>query len=178
MPLIKYHTESRMQIHTLDKASIINELSFGNGISQAVQQGRRADFALLLSMFSEDARHITPVEQIETQEMTDAVLRKQFGLSEPQKLRSDQSSYAISAEQAKQFHNAGLPSAKLSHYLSAEPLAYMPEETFDLPEEVYQNLSGHERTKLATPEVKLLPEAGLYNHLSTALVKAKFAAYA
>jgi len=106
------------------------------------------------------------------------VLRKQFGLSEPQKLRSDQSSYAISAEQAKQFHNAGLPSAKLSHYLSAEPLAYMPEETFDLPEEVYQNLSGHERAKLATPEVKLLPEAGLYNHLSTALVKAKFAAYA
>ena len=167
-----------MQIHTLDKAGIINELSFGNGISHAVQQGRRADFALLLSMFSDDARHLTPVEQIETQEISDALLRRRFGLPEPQQLRSDQSSYAISAEQAKQFHHAGLASAKLSHYLVADALTYLPEETFDLPEEVYQNLSGHERTKLATPNVKLLPEAGLYNHLSTAWVKSKLAAFA
>ncbi len=166
-----------MQIHTLDKASIINELSFGNGISQAVQQGRRADFALLLSMFSSDARHITPVEEVETQEVTDATLREQFGLPAPQPLRNDQSSYAISALQAQRFHDGGLPAAKLNHYLSAEPLAYMPEDTFDFPEEVYQNLSGHERTKLASPNVKLLPEAGLYNHLSTALIKSKFTTY-
>ncbi|EGR2794486.1 hypothetical protein BOO29_00835 [Vibrio navarrensis] len=165
-----------MQIHTLDKAGIINELQFGTGINHAIHDGRRADFALLLSMFSNDARHITPVEETDSQPVTEQILRQQFALSEPQKLRSDQSSYTISAEQAKQFHRAGLASSKLSHYLIADALAYMPEETFDLPEEVYQNLSGHERRQLAQPNTPLLPEAGLYNQLSTAWAKARLSA--
>lgn len=38
-----------MQVHTLDKAGVISELHFGQGISQAVTHGRRADFALLLA---------------------------------------------------------------------------------------------------------------------------------
>ena len=48
------------QIHTLDKAGIINELQFGDGINHAVHEGRRADFALILSMFSDDVRDNTP----------------------------------------------------------------------------------------------------------------------
>lgn len=48
-----------MQVHTLDKATIINELQFGNGINHAVHEGRRADFALILSMFSDDVRDNT-----------------------------------------------------------------------------------------------------------------------
>ncbi|PTP89053.1 hypothetical protein CWO04_06130 [Vibrio splendidus] len=157
-----------MQIHTLDKAGIINELKFGIGISQAVEQGRRADFALLLSMFSNDVRDCTPIDTIEVTETTEDRLRKHFGVAEPQQLRSNQSSYEISAQQSNHFHQASLASAKLSHYLKPEALAFMPDDTADLPEEVYQNLSGHDRRKLANKQVPDLPLATLYNELSTA----------
>ncbi|BCN23658.1 VC2046/SO_2500 family protein [Vibrio alfacsensis] len=157
-----------MQIHTLDKAAIINELQFGNGINHAVHDGRRADFALIMSMFSNDVRDVVPVEEVQETKTSDDILRHQFGLSQPQVLRSDSSSYDIAAEQAKQFHSAGLPSAKLSHYLKPDALTYMPQDTFDLPEEVYHNLSGHERRSLGKRNKSLIPEAGLYNQLVTA----------
>ncbi|PMG44325.1 hypothetical protein BCU90_22530 [Vibrio lentus] len=157
-----------MQIHTLDKAGIINELKFGIGISQAVEQGRRADFALLLSMFSNDVRDCTPIDTIKVSETNEDRLRKHFGVADPQPLRSDQSSYEISAQQSNHFHQASLASAKLSHYLKPEALAFMPEDTADLPEEVYQNLSGHDRRRLANKHLPDLPHATLYNELTTA----------
>lgn len=156
-----------MQIHTLDKAAIINELQFGNGISHAVYEGRLADFALILSMFSNDVRDVVPVEQAKEEKTNDDILRQQFGLSRPQSLRSDSSSYELAAEHAKQFHAAGLPSAKLSHYLTPDALAYLPEHTFNLPEEVYHNLSGHERRRLGSKNHTLISDAGLYNQLVT-----------
>ncbi len=157
-----------MQVHTLDKAAIINELQFGNGINHAVHEGRRADFALILSMFSDDVRDNTPVEMVDELVTTDALLRRRFELQSPQPLRSDQSSYAISALQAKQFHTSGLPSAKLTHYLLPEPLVYLPEQTYDLPEEVYHNLSGHLRRRLAEKEPRQAIPADLYNQLISA----------
>ncbi|HCG8574962.1 TPA: hypothetical protein NJ542_003544 [Vibrio parahaemolyticus] len=157
-----------MQIHTLDKAAIINEIQFGNGINHAVHEGRRADFSLILSMFSNDVRDVVPVEEIKETATSDEILRQQFGLSQPQALRSDSSSYELAALQAKQFHNAGLPSAKLSHYLKPDALTYLPEDTFDLPEDVYHNLSSHERRTLGERNKSLIPDAGLYNQLMTA----------
>ncbi|HHF2851181.1 TPA: VC2046/SO_2500 family protein [Vibrio diabolicus] len=157
-----------MQIHTLDKAAIINELQFGNGINHAVHEGRRADFALILSMFSNDVRDVVPVEEIKEVATSEDILRQQLELSTPQALRSDSSSYELAAQQAKQFHGAGLPSAKLSHYLKPDALTYLPEDTFNLPEDVYHNLSGHERRKLGERNKNLIPGAGLYNQLVTA----------
>ncbi|MGU3846447.1 VC2046/SO_2500 family protein, partial [Vibrio diabolicus] len=89
-----------MQIHTLDKAAIINELQFGNGINHAVHEGRRADFALILSMFSNDVRDVVPVEEIKEVATSDDILRQQLELSTPQALRSDSSSYELAAQQA------------------------------------------------------------------------------
>ncbi|MDV6251637.1 VC2046/SO_2500 family protein [Vibrio sp. EA2] len=157
-----------MQIHTLDKAAIINELQFGSGISHAVHEGRRSDFALILSMFSNDVRDVVPVEEVKEVKTSDEILRQQFFLSQPQTLRSDSSSYELAAVQAKQFHGAGLPSAKLSHYLKPDALTYLPEDTFNLPEEVYHNLSGHERRRLGKRNQSLVSDAGLYNQLVTA----------
>ncbi|KJY91864.1 queuosine biosynthesis protein QueD [Vibrio neptunius] len=153
------------QIHTLDKAGIINELQFGKGINHAVHEGRRADFALILSMFSDDVRDNTPIEKVNEQDTTEKALRRRFEIQPPQQIRSDQSSYPISAIQADMFHRAGLPSAKLTHYLHPEVLAYMPEDTHDLPEEIYNNLSGHQRRQLDEKEAKELIPIDLYNQL-------------
>ncbi|WGW01195.1 VC2046/SO_2500 family protein [Vibrio sp. YMD68] len=157
-----------MQVHTLDKAGIINELQFGSGINHAVHAGRRADFALILSMFSDDVRDNTPIEKIETPEITDQTLRKRFELQPLQQLRSDQYSYDISAAQANAFHYGGMASAKLNHYLTPEVLAYLPEDTHDLPEEVYHNLSGHHRRQLTENKNKTLIPIDLYNQLVVA----------
>ena len=156
------------QIHTLDKAGIINELQFGNGINHAVHEGRRADFALILSMFSDDVRDNTPIEKITEINTTEEALRRRFELSQPQELRSNQESYPTAAAQAELFHSAGLPSAKLSHYLTPNALAYLPEDAFNLPEEVYHNLSGHQRRQLGEAGSKSLIPIDLYNQLVTA----------
>lgn len=111
-----------MQVHTLDKAGVISELHFGQGISQAVTHGRRADFALLLALFSNDVRDNTPVDKIEVPPTTEQVLRQRFELAEPQRLENDESSYQISARQAALFHQGGMASAKLSHYLTRKCL--------------------------------------------------------
>lgn len=154
-----------MQIHTLDKAAIINELGFGTGINHAVHEGRRADFALILSMFSNDVRDNTPVEKVDEIDTSEQALRKRFELQPPQPLCSDQSSYDISAQQASLFHSSGLPSAKLSHYLTPDALTYLPEDTHGLPEEVYHNLSGHQRRAMREKEPKELMPVDLYNQL-------------
>ncbi|GAL10146.1 potential queD like 2 [Vibrio astriarenae] len=141
-----------MQITAAEQNIIINELQAGNGINRAVHEGRRADFALFLSMFSHDIREVTPVDSIEEIVTSDDLLRKEFQLSEPQALRSSAPSYDTSAEQARQFQQGGMASAKLSHYLTPEALAYLPENTADLPEEVYHNLSYHQLRHLNTPD--------------------------
>ncbi|WP_070967286.1 VC2046/SO_2500 family protein [Vibrio sonorensis] len=157
-----------MVIHTLDKAGLINELQCGSGINHAVHEGRRADFALILSMFSNDVRDNTPVEQLNAKEITESLLRERFEIPPPQPLRSDEESYPISAKQAELFHGAGMSSAKLSQYLHPEPLCYLPTDTFDLPEEVYHNLSGHQRQHLAQPKDKPLMAVDLYPQMVTA----------
>ena len=157
-----------MQIHKLDKAAIINELQFGSGISHAIQEGRRSDFALILSLFSNDIRDAVPIEKVEAHELNEQLLRAQLGVPQSQTLRSESNSYEIAKEQAKQFHQGGLLSAKLNHYLKPEALAYMPEGTFDLPEDVYQNLSGHERRSLSQPEKSALSYGELHDKLITA----------
>ncbi|MDC5821143.1 VC2046/SO_2500 family protein [Vibrio europaeus] len=154
-----------MQIHTLDKAAIISELQFGTGINHAVHEGRRADFALILSMFSDDVRDNTPLEKVDEIDTSEQALRKKFELQAPQQLRSDQSSYQVSATQTSLFHSSGLPSTKLSHYLTPDALTYLPEDTHNLPEEVYHNLSGHQRRAMGEKEPKELMPIDLYNQL-------------
>ncbi|ENM5727534.1 hypothetical protein V4V56_003529 [Vibrio mimicus] len=157
-----------MQVHTLDKAGIISELHFGQGISQAVTQGRRADFALLLALFSNDVRDNTPIDKINEAPTTEEVLRQRFELAQPQPLENDESSYQVSAKQAAMFHEGGMASAKLSHYLNPEALTYRPQDTQGLPEEVYLNLSGHERRHLAEKTPISLLAKDFYHRLATA----------
>jgi len=154
-----------MQVHTLDKADIVNELTIGSQISHAVQSGHRADFSLLLSMFSDDIRENTPVEVITKQKPTNDLLRAQFDLPSPQPLISNQSTYKESAIQSEAFQKGGLSSAKLNHYLKPEPLVYQLEDTGNLPEDVYHNLSGHQRRKLMSKATEDVLPFDLYEQL-------------
>ncbi|MDW6093440.1 VC2046/SO_2500 family protein [Vibrio rhizosphaerae] len=153
--------------HTLDKANLINELQCGQSVNLAIVQNRRADFALLLAMLSNDMRETTATEVIDPIHFTDAELRKHFALASPQPLRSDHETYASGAQVALQFHQGGIRSAKLQHYLRPDALSYFPEHTHQLEESVYHNLSGHQRRQLEdkTPSQSLNYE--LYNQLVT-----------
>lgn len=62
-----------------------------------------------------------------------------------------------------------MASAKLSHYLQPEVLTYLPEDTENFPEDVYLNLSGHDRRHLAQQENKTLMIMDLYPQLNHAL---------
>ncbi len=155
-----------MQIHSLDKATLVNEIQLGSSVNQAVQHGRRSDFALMMSMFSNDLTQAVPVDTVAEESVRD--LRAEFGVQDPQPLRSDEETFLRSAEQANQFHSAGLSSAKLSHYLKPDALAQMPEGTYDFPEEVYHNLSSHERAKLAGIQSSKIEMGSLYSTMQTA----------
>ncbi len=136
-----------MELHTLDKANLINELQCGQSVGQAIHQSRRSDFALLLAMLSQDVRDTTPIDKLPDPDHTD--LYHQFSVPKSQPLVSDQQSYQRGEKIAEQFNHSGIMAAKLQCYLSPEALTYRPEQTHNLPEEVYHNLSGHQRRELA-----------------------------
>ncbi|USP12889.1 VC2046/SO_2500 family protein [Vibrio gazogenes] len=154
-------------LHTLDKANLINELQCGQNVNQAIAQNRRADFALLLAMLSNDMRETTATEVIDPIHHTDSELRKHFALTSPQPLRSDQESYSSGAQIALQFHQGGICSAKLQHYLHPDALSYFPEYTHQLDESVYHNLSGHQRRQLENQTPPQPLNYDLYNQLVT-----------
>jgi len=59
-------------------------------------------------------------------------------------------------------------SSRLAHGLSPDALAYLPEETHNLPEEVYHNLSGHERRRLAEPKQQPSVPQDIYKLMAAA----------
>jgi hypothetical protein len=153
-----------MSIHTLDKANLINELQCGQNLGQAIHSKRRADFSLLLAMLSQDVRDNTPVESVPKNK--DSSLRELFALPLEQQVKSDESSYQRGQCIAQQFNQGGLTAARLQSYLAPDALTYMPEHTHDLPEDIYHNLSGHQRRKLQQTSDKSPPyDFQLYHDL-------------
>jgi hypothetical protein len=136
-----------MSIHTIDKANLVNELQCGQSFGQAVHESRRADFKLLLAMLSQDVRDNTPTESISQLE-DESPLNLQYQVPATQQLKSNQDSYSRGEIISEKFHSEGLSAAKLQSYLAPDALCYQPEETHNLPEEVYHNLSGHQRRNL------------------------------
>ncbi len=158
-----------MTIHTLDKTVLISELQFGSNLNHAMEAGRRADFALMMSLLSSDLRETAPVEEANEKKLTEDLLRQRLQLAEAQLLRSNEESYSRAASQAHQFHNGGIASAKLQHSLAPDAIAYMPQDTYNLPEDLYHNLSGHQRRQLESGNESFhsIPQ-DLYNALVTA----------
>ncbi|NOI65668.1 VC2046/SO_2500 family protein [Vibrio sp. 99-8-1] len=152
----------------LPTSTAINELHFGNDINTAVEQSRRADFSLLLAMFSEDVRETTPIEQFDTAPSEESDLRSQLDVPQARPLASDQSSYSSSAEIAKHFHAGGIQSAQLQADLRPDALAYIAENTHGLGEETYRNLSFHAKRQLINQTTETLKPVHLYQDLVVA----------
>ncbi len=151
------------------QTSIHQELGLSGGISQAIQNGQRHDFALLVAMFSGDLSETTPVEVLPNQETE--TLRQQFSVPEPQVLSANEESYSRSAFISQQFHQGGMHSAHLSAQLCPDALTYPSEKAHGLGEEVYSNLSYHSRRQLDTVTETALSSYHLYHELSQALRK-------
>lgn len=141
-----------MQIHTLDKAQLIHEVQLGTHLNYAVEGGRRADFALMLAMLSPDQLETTPVDALPAPGKTETELRAYFELQDPAPLSSTESCYENGARQAQAFHDSGLNDVRLLNELKPTALTYPPLGTKGMPEELYHNLSGHERRMLPPKE--------------------------
>lgn len=144
---------SSMQVHTLDKAQLVHEGQLGNHLNHAVEGGRRADFALMLAMLSPDQLETVPVDAPPASGKTEAALRAYFELQPPQPLTTTEHCYTHSATQAAAFHQSGcLGDVRLLQGLQPTALDFPPQGTKGMPEEVYHNLSGHERRILPPKE--------------------------
>ncbi|MBE1274969.1 VC2046/SO_2500 family protein [Enterovibrio baiacu] len=159
-----------MQIHALDKANLITDVQLGDQLSHAVTQGRRSDFALMLALLSVDATETTPIDPPYPEKSTDADLRKALNLPEPARLSAEDIDYDLCGKQADAFHQSGIDSARLNHCVSPSALHFPAFGTHDLGEDVYHNLSGHQRRKLAAENrtTTELDPVNLYNQLVTA----------
>lgn len=144
---------SSMQVHTLDKAQLVHEVQLGNHLNHAVEGGRRADFALMMAMLSPDQLETTPVDALPAPGQSEDELRAYFELQPPQPLTTTEHCYAHSATQAAAFHHSGnLGDVRLLQGLQPTALDFPPQGTKGITEEVYHNLSGHERRILPPKE--------------------------
>ena len=149
-------------------SSAINELHFGSKVNSAVEQNRRADFSLLLAMFSEDVRETTPIDILDTKSTSEEQLRIELNVPKLRLLASDQSSYLYASEITNQFHNGGLKSAQLQSELRPDALAYLAENSHNLGEEVYRSLSFHTKRNLSANQPCTMNSTHLYNDLVVA----------
>ncbi len=163
----------------LISANLITEIQCGTSVNRAISEHRRADFALLLAMLSNDACETTPIDTISSDKMDSESVRKLFSVPQAQQLTSNSESYQTSAHIADMFHSAGLTSAKFNHYLTPEALCYRPENTQGLSEEVYHNLSGHTVRRLKNKNLNSPPlDQELYHQLVDAHRRDQLSAYA
>lgn len=152
---------------TLDRVTpaVINELQLGDDICAAIEQHRRADFSLLVAMFSQDVRETISIPPINTESKTELKLREELQVPNPVELHSNELSYNKGARISEQFHQGGLQSARLQNGLNPDSLAYVAERTHDLGEEVFHNLSFHTKRTLTHS-----PKPTLSDHLYQKLV--------
>lgn len=160
-----------MQIHTLDKAQLISEVQLGYSLNHAVEQGRRSDFALMLAMLSPDYLETVPTEKPLPPGTTEEQLRTYFELQDPAPLTTSEFCYPRGAEQSDAFHRGGLIATRLLSSLQPIAITFPPQDTKGMPEELYHNLSGHERRRL--PPVQQEPMKGSPQDLYMNLIRAK-----
>lgn len=163
--------------HTLRDQLLIDELQLGQSLNQAVHEGRRGDFALLLAMLSPDVEDQPWVADALPSATQTIDWRRRFELPRARPLQAD----AMSAERAVAItatvQQGDLTTARLLDCLDPEPLL---RQQYALDPLVWENMSpliqqkyqlAREGTSVAHDPLAQLPPAAMLDSISAAVAQ-------
>lgn len=123
-----------MKIPTIDTNVLIEELQLGDQLGQCVHSNRRADFALMLSMLTDDVRAHSqfklPQTTSEPPKSNEDTLRKYFDLPPKERLSLTQSSDIDEFSQSSLIQQQQLTSVRLNQALTPKPLSFRDDKDF------------------------------------------------
>lgn len=108
---------------------LVNELQLGSRLNGAIESNRRGEFALLLSMLSDDARDMA---QFQTAEFKSVDLRAKFNLGESQPLINQLDNVSSVTNNSVSFQNGGVTSFRLANAIHEEALVIRRNESLDM----------------------------------------------
>ncbi|CAH9051689.1 hypothetical protein PSECIP111951_01620 [Pseudoalteromonas holothuriae] len=105
---------------------LTREDQLGSALSVSVAEHRRADFAMLLSMLSQDALDFSqfnlPQAQLDEADLSESALKKELQIGPQQTLAPEQFDMLIGQHNAKLLEKGSLTTLKLKQYLAPEPM--------------------------------------------------------
>lgn len=144
----------------LETQTLTHEFQLGNSLNKSVQQTRRADFALMLAMLTDDVREhsqfLVPETELSEDEVTTELLRKEFELPKAQPLGIDSTASLDKYNQAELVNSKLQASIRLNDALTPLPIAFR-DKAKHIPTVVLANTSIHcqERALNTTKQEKL-----------------------
>ena len=117
---------------------LINEIQLGPQLGMAVHQSRGRDFALLLSMMSQNvldnAQFSLPSDSAGGEDVDEAALRRQLGLGDKTPFDAQQNSATQAILLGVDVHTEGMAEVKLKGYLQPEPLSRQDDPMYIEPQ--------------------------------------------
>ncbi len=130
----------------LNNQLLVNDSQLGDHLNQAVHQGRRSDFGLLLALLSEDARDLPRIADDATTDAGKTDWRQYFELPEQNPLYSGELDHLRAPQLSELAQHKQLDSLRLMIAMRAEPLRHANDL---LPTEVSTNLDPRTQARLA-----------------------------
>lgn len=144
-----------MLVNELEAKILSHELQLKEQLNECVHQKRRSDFALMLSMLSDDVRQqsqfILPESNNASPNVNNDVLRKRFELPDAQSLAIDEISQLDDFNQAQDVQQQRLTDIKLREALKPLPLAFR-DNAKHIPTQVIENTSIHCQQRNKAPK--------------------------
>ncbi|MGO1245997.1 MAG: VC2046/SO_2500 family protein [Oceanisphaera sp.] len=129
----------------LNNTLLVNDSQLGDRLNQAVSEGRRSDFGLLLSMLSEDARDLPRVEESKN-EQGEPDWREYFSLPDANPLYAQAQDEIRAPQLSSLAGELYQDSLRMMLAMRAEPLKVNNDA---LPYEVSSNLDPRTQARLA-----------------------------
>jgi len=129
---------------SLDNSLLVEELQLGEKLNQCIHSNRRSDFALMLSMLTEDVRahsqFAVPKTEVSETKSTEAGLRKALELPDKAALAVNSSEDLNEFSQADLIHEGQLASLHFDNYAKPKPLAFR-DDSKHIATEIMSNTS-------------------------------------
>ncbi|GGB49950.1 hypothetical protein GCM10011502_23960 [Oceanisphaera marina] len=129
----------------LNNTLLVNDSQLGDHLNQAVREGRRSDFGLLLALLSEDARDLPRIEETKN-EQGQPDWREYFALPGQNPLYAEEQDEIRAPQLSALASGLQQDSLRLMLAMRAEPLRVSNDV---LPTDVSSNLNPRTRARLA-----------------------------